>query len=306
VAGKKVSAGHQRSVELENRKPAIRMDSQTTNAPPASLCTYTSRVQAVDVDTRKAVAVTVSSLSDNELTALKSSRIGDGLLQVEFRHNINKTWFADSNPPPVTCWAKAPHYNLEMISLVGTNDLVMAYMEAEEPTVLKWRNEQFSKPWEVVRKSDTNELHRMLLTDEYLATFRETYWYEEPWMIESQYIHWKQFVATTAADKQPITFGLILVAYYFGSLETAGKLTGEEQIKMASLKQIEQSKLYLQTMEKRYEVERIMYPDSQTAIVEAAFNAPLAGRGYRLEFKRFTITGVTVWLPVRKEQTWIS
>ena len=147
-----------------------------------------------------------------------------------------------------------------MIQLGGTNDLVVAYMEAEEPTVLHWRKEQYSMPWEAIERSDTNELGRILLSDEYLAKFKETYWYAEPWKIESYYIRWRQYAAIEAAKKRPAPFAYVLAEYYFGSMENAKKMSAEEQIRTAALKQIEQGKLYVDGLgegKKEYKVEEI-------------------------------------------------
>jgi hypothetical protein len=214
-----------------------------------------------------------------------------------------------SNPPPVTCWAEAPHYNLEMIRLDGTNDFVMAYMEADEPTVLHWRKQQYSMPSEAIGRSDTNELRRILLTDDYLAKFKETYWYAKPWEIESRYIRWQQTAAIEAAKKRPVGFALLLAEYYYGSLEKVKEMSAEQQIRSASLKQIEQGKLYVDGLgegKKEYKVEDIRYSDKETAVVEAAFHAFLAGRGHRLLFRIFIVEGVKIWLPVGNDQTGLS
>ncbi len=127
------------------------------DVPAAWLCAYTSRVQAIDVDTRESVSVQIRTLRDNDLSSLSTTQIAVGVIRVDFYHNVSNAWFMGSTPPPVTCWAEAPDYSLEMISLAGTNDLVMAYMEAIEPTVLHWRNEQYSMPREAIgRPTPTN------------------------------------------------------------------------------------------------------------------------------------------------------
>lgn len=255
------------------------------------------------------MTVQIRSLRENDVCSFSATQISEGIFQVEFRHNVSNTWFRGSNPPPVSCWAEAPHYSLEMIQLGGTNDLVMAYMEAEEPTVLHWRKEQYSMPWEAIERSDTNELGRILLSDEYLAKFKETYWYAEPWKIESYYIRWRQLAAIVAAKKRPAPFAYVLAEYYFGSMENAKKMSAEEQIRTAALKQIEQGKLYVDGLgegKKEYKVEEIKYEDEETAVVEAAFHAFLAGRGHRLLFRLFIIDGVKIWLPVENDQTWVS
>ncbi len=282
---------------------------QAAEIPPAWLCTYTSRVQAIDVDTREPVTVRIRALSDNEVSSLSIEQIAEGVVRVEFHHNTSNAWFRGSNPPPVTCCAEAQDYWPEMISLAGTNDLVMAYMESEEPTVLHWRKEQYSMPREAIGRSDTNELRRILLTDDYLQKFKDAYWYANPWEIEYYFIRWRQAVAIDAAKNRPAVFSRILVAYYFGSPEKAGEMSAEEQIRVASLKQIEQGKLYVAGLgggKKEYKVEKISYPDKETAVVEAAFHACLAGRGHRLSFRLFVVDGVNIWLPVENEQTWIS
>jgi hypothetical protein len=244
-----------------------------------------------------------------QLPSLSATQVAAGVIRVDFRHNVSNAWFMGSNPPPVTCWAEAPDYSLEMINLAGTNDLVMAYMEAKEPTVLHWRKEQYSMPREAIGRSDTNELRRILLTDDYLAKFKETYWYGEPWEIESYYIRWRQTAAIDAAKERPAAFTHVLVEYYFGSIEKAKQMAAEEQIRAASLKQIGQGRLYVDGLgggKKEYKVEKINYMDKETAVVEAAFHAFLAGRGHRLHFRLFVVDGVKIWLPVENEQTWIS
>ena len=86
-------------------------------------------------------------------------------------------------------------------------------------------------------------------------------------------------------------------------------MSADEQIRTASLKQIEQGKLYVDGLgrgKKEYKVEKISYTDKETAVVEAAFRAFLAGRGHRLRFRLFVVDGVKIWLPVKNDQTWIS
>lgn len=282
---------------------------QAADIPPAWLCTYTSRVQAIDVDTREPVTVQVRALRDNDVSSLSTEQIAEGVVRVEFHYNTSNAWFRGSNPPPVIYWAEAPGYGLEMIRLAGTNDLVVAYMESDEPTVLHWRKEQYSMPREAIGGSDTNELRRILLTDDYLPKFKEAYWYAKPWEIESYYIRWRQTAAVQAAQKRPTVFAQILLEYYFGSKEKAEDMSADEQIRTASLKQVEQGKLYVDGLgegEKEYKVEKITYTDKDAAVVEAAFHAFLAGRGHRLRFRRFVVDGVKIWLPVENEQTWIS
>lgn len=282
---------------------------QAAEIPPAWLCTYTSRVQAIDVDTREPVTVQVRALRDNDISSISTEQIAEGAMRVEFHHNTSNAWFRGSNPPPVVCWAEAQDYGLEMISLAGTNDLVIAYMEAEQPTVLYWRKERHSMPREAIGRSDTNELRRILLTDDYLPKFQEAYWYAKPWEIESYYIRWRQTAAIQAAKKRPTAFAHVLVEYYFGSEEKAKAMSAEEQIRTASLKQIEQGKLYVDGLgggKKEYKVENINYTDKETAVVEAAFHAFLAGRGHRLRFRLFVVDGVKIWLPVTNDRTWIS
>jgi hypothetical protein len=185
----------------------------------------------------------------------------------------------------------------------------MAYMESDEPTVLHWRKEQYSMPRKAIERSNTNELRRILLTDDYLPKFKETFWYAKPSEIESYYIRWRQSAAIHAAQKRPTAFAHILVEYYFGSKERVQEMSADEQIRTASLKQIEQGQLYVDGLgggKKEYRVEKISYTDEATAIVEAAFRAFLAGRGHRLRFRLFVVDGVKIWLPLSNDQTWIS
>ncbi len=100
----------------------------------------------------------------------------------------------------------------------------------------------------------------------------------------------------------------MLVEYYW-SIEKAKQMAAEEQIRAASLKQIEKGRLYVDSLgggKKEYKVEKINYLDKETAVVEAAFHAFLAGRGHRLRFRLFVVDGVKIWLPVENKQTWIS
>ena len=281
---------------------------QAADISPVWNLTYTSRVQGIDVDTRSAVAVKVTALRETDLASLTITPTDDGRVRVEFRLNSSNAWLMRTNPLPIQCWAEAPHYKPAMIHLAGTDDLVLACMKADPPDH-KWGTaDQFAIISDMVAQSDANVLNKILLTDEYLPRFKEAYWDEKAWQIESRYIEWRKDAAIQATEKMS-AFGRVLVTYYFGSMENVKMMSGEEQIKAASLKQIEQGKLYVEALgagHKEYRVESITYADDQTAVAKAAFHMTLAGRGHKLIFKRFIIDEVKVWLPVKNDQTWVS
>ena len=159
---------------------------QAADVPAAWLRTYTSRVQAIDVDTREPVSVQIRNRLVTTISFPLATQIAEGVIRVDFRHNVSNAQFMDSNPPSVTCWAQAPHYGLETIRLDGTNDL-----DGRTWRPKSRRSCTGASNSTICQGGDWTIRHqraaRILLTDDYLPKFKEAYWYAKPWEIESYY-----------------------------------------------------------------------------------------------------------------------